>query len=459
APGGARRITPDTLSGIERAKEATASSSYDNFWAGLDDAPAPRPALAALPPPSTERAPEPRPASERVSATSRAASRGGDGTEPLLRTSREAAAADNHLIGPIEPPEKLLRVSSNNPARPTTGPLAAFPIGGIAPRDQRQNPWTLFLRLAALTILLAAAAALGAGRLNIHLPLPGANTGASGVLTAPTTPATEPASEAETTAPPATQETPAAAALTPDQMTAVAVGVGDGDEAEAAPATDQAVAIPTLSASNADNAASAPEDAAAPVNDAANAPADTGAANVDNAAAPDTSAAAANAETAAAPNAPAGTQAATTAEAAPQQPAADPAPATQELIAGPVRLSIDTALRDTSLPKYGLPPGSGQWVLLRAELTNTGDAATTVPMADFRLQDRVTGDTAELDGGTSVIAGLAGLKPAFGDRDTISLDPGASADVLLLYLLPTEATRDDLALQYGGETLNLTTGE
>ena len=138
-----------------------------------------------------------------------------------------------------------------------------------------------------------------------------------------------------------------------------------------------------------------------------------------------------------------------------QQPAVDPnAPPAQEMVVGPMRLAIDTALRDETLPKYGLPPSSGDWVLVMAQITNESDKSASTPMSDFRLYDRGTGATAELDGGTDVIAGLAGLKPALGGSDTLTLDPGDTSTVLLLYLLPPGSS-DDLALLFEDNSMEL----
>ncbi|MFN8664373.1 MAG: hypothetical protein U0075_20995 [Thermomicrobiales bacterium] len=411
APGGVRRITPDTLSGIERAREAsTRPASSESFWAGLEASP-----------PETPRR-----------------------EEPLLRTSSEAELADNHLLGLVEPQEKLIRVSSNTPR--AQGHAGGFPIMGIAPRDQRKSPWGLFLRLAALTILLATAAALGAGR--VHLPLPVPNGTTNAVLTAPTEPAAPATNASDEPAAPA-EETPApASALSPAEMTAVAIGVGGSETVDSAEAPAQSVAIPTPAATD---SAAAPADTAQAPEQSAAAPAEDAAAPAKDAAAPEDSAAAPEAS-AAAPAAPAGS---TDQPALSQQPAVDPnAPPAQEMVVGPMRLAVDTALRDQSLPKYGLPPGTGDWVLVLAQLTNESDKAASAPMADFRLYDRGTGTTADLDGGTDVIAGLAGLKPALGGDDTVTLDPGASSTVLLLYLLPPGSS-DDLALLFGDTSMEL----
>jgi endonuclease YncB( thermonuclease family) len=411
APGGVRRITPDTLSGIERAREAsTRSNSSEGFWAGFDTTPSDAPRT----------------------------------DEPLLRTSNDAELADTHLLGLVEPREKLIRVSSNTPRGQGNG--SGFPITGVVPRDQRKSPWRLFLRLAALTILLATAAALGAGRVHLSLPIPNGSTNA--VLTAPTEPAL-PATDESDPPPAPAAETPApASALTPDEMTAVAVGVGGPETVEAGETPAQSVAIPTPAVTNA--AAVPAEPTQAPEQEAAAPEADT--------AAPETDAAPAEEAT----TAPESAAAAPTSQEEPadqpalsQQPAVDPnAPPAQEMIVGPMRLAIDTALRDESLPKYGLPPSTGDWVLVLAQLTNEGDQPASTPLSDFQLYDRGTGTTAELDGGTDVIAGLAGLKPALGGDDTLTLDPGDSSTVLLLYLLPAGSS-DDLALLFEDDSMEL----
>ena len=421
APGGVRRITPDTLSGIERAREAsTRPTSSESFWAGLET-------------PAGTHGETPRK------------------EEPLFRTSNEAELADNHLLGLVEPQEKLIRVSSNMPRG--QGSSTGFPIMGIAPRDQRKSPWGLFLRLAALTILLATAAALGAGRVHLSLPLPNGDTNA--VLTAPTETAAPAKNESDEPAAPA-EETPVpASALSPDEMTAVAIGVGGPESLDSEEAPAQEVAIPTPAA--VDSAAAPAETAQAPDQDAA-APAAETAAPAAETAAPGEAGAAAPNESAAAPEvaaAPASPEEPADQPALSQQPAVDPnAPPAQEMVVGPMRLAIDTALRDESLPKYGLPPGDGDWVFLLAQLTNESDKAATAPMSDFRLFDRGTGATAELDGGTDVIAGLAGLKPALGGGDTLTLDPGDTSTVLLLYLLPPGSS-DDLALLFEDNSMEL----
>jgi endonuclease YncB( thermonuclease family) len=138
-----------------------------------------------------------------------------------------------------------------------------------------------------------------------------------------------------------------------------------------------------------------------------------------------------------------------------QAAAVDPGePPAQEIVVGPLRLTFLTALRAESLPKYALPPSSGEWVLLIARVTNESDAAASLAMSDLRLFDRGTATVLDLDTGTDVIATLAGLDPAWSNEDVIPIEPGESVEALLLYLLPPGGS-DDLTLLVGQTSIDL----
>ena len=110
-------------------------------------------------------------------------------------------------------------------------------------------------------------------------------------------------------------------------------------------------------------------------------------------------------------------------------------------------------MRAETLPKYGLPPNGGEWVLLVSELANTGTTPASIAMSDFRLFDRGAGQVADLDSGTDVIASLAGIKPAYAPGDAITIDPGQSTKALLLFYLPSAS--DDLALLVAQSSMDL----
>jgi endonuclease YncB( thermonuclease family) len=396
APGGVRRIAPDSLSGIERAREAAPPPRFGGFWDGLDDDSGMATSkLMAIP----EHKPE-------------------NGTHDVPDTE----------LTRLEPPDRVVRLPSNPVRRPAA---PGFPISGVVPRDQRRSPWTLLLRLAAITILLATAAALGAGRLDLP------RSGIIAVLSAPT------AVPAVTPSPAVTPAT----ALSPDQQTAMEIGVGgetaNGDESSSTGA-------PPL---NAAQGASTPAAQATTALAAIASPESTPTETPPTATVPPT-------EVPAAAASPAVETAATPPAATPEQVAAQPAafasdtqPA-QEIVLGPLRLAIESAQRGASLPRFGLPPSTGDWVILRLDLRNDGDAPTSLAMSDLRLFDRGSGTVMNLDSGTDVIAKLAGMDPAWSPENTISLDPGASAEALAVFLLPAGAS-DDLALIAGQSSIDV----
>ena len=305
APSGVRDIAPNALSGLERAREATPAPRFGSFW---DDEPDPLVVRNGL-----------------------------VGAVDDFDQYPDAAATETPQSdwAPIEPPDRVVRVPSNPPKRPSANP---FPIAGMLPRDQRRSPWRLLIRVAALTVLLATAAA-SAGQLDIQVP----GAAHEPVLVAPT--ATIPATDTPTQAP--------EAALSSSEESAIAIGVGgpadqvsNSDETAVA----QAAATPTET----------PVPALASTEPAIPTPASTPTPGPVPTATPQQSATAAPAVTtdsstpppAAAGNAPQGESAATPGPSSVTQAAAvDPgAPPAQEIVVGPLRLTIQTALRAESLP-------------------------------------------------------------------------------------------------------------
>jgi endonuclease YncB( thermonuclease family) len=407
-PSGVRHIAPDALSGLERAREATPPPRFGSFW---DDDPDPlmngNGLVGAVD--DFDQHPDPPP-----------------------------AQTDQTDWAPLEPPDRVVRVPSHPPKRPS---VSAFPIAGMLPRDQRRSPWKLLARVSALTVLLATAAALGAGRFDIQVP----GLANEPVLVAPT--ATVPATSAPTEVP--------ESALAPDQESAISIGVGG-------PAAQVSATDATATAAAAATPAETPVPALATTQPAIPTPAATPMPQAVPSATPRSTTAAAPAATTEATTSPATSAAtpdesvATPGQAALTQAAAvDPGePPAQEIVAGPLRLTLLTALRAASLPKYALPPSSGEWILLIAGVTNEGDTAASLAMSDLRLFDRGTGTVVDLDTGTDVIATLAGFDPAWSSDDAIPIEPGESAEALLLYLLPPGGS-DDLTLLVGQTSIDL----
>ena len=411
APNGVRRILPETLSGMERAREAAPVPQFNGFWEEDD-----------------------------LDSSWGTGEAGSSLSEPRSLTSHGNANGDQSASTdwlPVEPPDRVVRASSAPQRRPQTN---GYPITGLQPRDQRKSPWGLLLRLTGLVLLLVSAAALGAGRLSLGFPTGGG--GSEAILAGPT-----PTVAVVASPPPAPE-----AALQPEDESAIAIGVGGaaGQEtsdrtapassalqtatetplpAPATPSPTPAPSIPTPAPTSvAAHATTAPVpaanstagDAATPVDETETPPQST----------PETAAAA--------------------------QPAAvdpDSMPA-QEMVSGPLRLTVSSAQRAESLPRYGLPPGSGEWVLLLVEIRNEGSDPASIAMSDFRLFDRVPGTTIELDSGTDVIAGLAGFDPPRSAADEIAVAPGAAAEALLLFLLPPGSS-DDVALLVAETAMDL----
>ena len=414
-PSGVRRISPDALSGIERAREATPPPRFGGFWDDIERDPLPR-------------------ENGLVGAVD-------DFDEyPEMLDSSE----DHSDLAPLEPPDRVLRAPTTAQRRQHA---SAFPITGMLPRDQRRSPWRLLIRLGALTVLLGTAAALGAGRLNIQVP----GSANQPILAAPT--ATVPATGSPSDAPTTT--------LSPEDQTAAAIGVGGpGAQVSSGDQTATAVAAVAVTETPAPvSVAGSPAPIAAPTEPVIPTPA------------PSTPQPVPTATTQPSPTGPpsptevpapvAETQPPTQAAATPAQTSATQAasvaadePPAQEIVVGPLRLAFPVALRAESLPRYALPPGSGEWVLLVAEITNESDAPASLAMSDLRLFDRGAGTVLDLDTGTDVIATLAGFDPAWTSLDVIPLEPGGSAETLLLYLLPPGSS-DDLALIVGQASIDL----
>ncbi len=295
----------------------------------------------------------------------------------------------------------------------------------------------MILRVGALALLLATAAALGAGKLNLRGP----GGGSDAILAVPTPTVSVIASPAA--APDA--------ARTTEEQPAISIGVG-GAAARASAADATATAEESdAAAATSEPAESVPETESAVVETEAviPTPASTTAPDSVPTETPDpTSDTAAASSPATVTTAPV-----PTAASQPAAVAADEAPA-QEIVVGPLRLAVLTALRAETLPSYGLPPGTGEWVLLEIDMTNEGDAPASLAMSDFRLFDRGTGTVADLDTGTDVIAGLAGFDPARAVGDTIAVEPGEATETLLLYLLPPGSS-DDVALLVGQTSMDL----
>ena len=112
----------------------------------------------------------------------------------------------------------------------------------------------------------------------------------------------------------------------------------------------------------------------------------------------------------------------------------------QATVNGPIRYTFEVVARGATLPDFGLPPATGEWVALVVHVRNWTDAPATLAMDDIQLAIGPSGLAIGLDSGTSFIAGVIGLDPPYGAGDIVTLDPGGEERLALVFLVPPGAT-------------------
>jgi hypothetical protein len=120
---------------------------------------------------------------------------------------------------------------------------------------------------------------------------------------------------------------------------------------------------------------------------------------------------------------------------------------------GALRYTLEVVERGESVPDFGLPPASGEWVAAIVHVRNWTDQPATLAMDGFGLVAGPGGGVIPLDVGTSFIAELVGLNPAYGSGDVVPLGPGEEARVALVFLTPLGTT--DASLIAGQAVLAL----
>jgi hypothetical protein len=436
----------------------------------------------AAPLPRWEEDPPTRPAHPQTMPPSTPPSAPRPAPAPSPAAMVVAAEEGKPIRRPAAPP------TASGPARNWNLPMQEY----VVPRSQRRARWGWTVKLGGLVGLLALAAALGSGRIGTPLdgldlsasaptPFPTASTsvttaeGPAGIASEPGAEpsgiggatsasllATEPGN-APLAAPPLqveegstetwtepTAAAPAPALLAPlpvSTMPAASMlaGVGGelpsvdsiaGEVAAALPQTPE----PAVTPPPAPTQPPPPEPTATPMPEPTQAPAPTevpAAAPTEAPPPPPTSVPEPTATAIPEPTATAIPEQAAEPEPAPTEiSAAQEAPAGDPAAAAPAAPSLAWNLRmatgGQSLPEFGLPPSTaGNWIVLVVDLTNTGDAATEVPMSQFRLATSA-GDAA-IDASTDLAAMIAGITPQWTASDVISLQPGEATRALLLF--------------------------
>ncbi|MCC6315110.1 MAG: hypothetical protein IT337_13990 [Thermomicrobiales bacterium] len=324
----------------------------------------------------------------------------------------------------------------------------------LAPRGQRRHRWSWALRLTGLLLLLATAAAFGAGRLPVSLDAIGPSIGRPAPTAAP----------APTTG--AIADDPNVAAA----QTAVALGVGgqdgslaathpivlhvpaSGDAAPSAPTAAPPPAVIQSASAERWPTPPAPQPAATEP-DAAPDAAD------EQPAAPDAAATEPDAVAPAAAPAVAETAAVETSAAeAAAPPATDATANTTPQMAQPpaaeaLAYTVRFARGGPSLPAFGLPPTPGvNWMAVIVDVQNTRDAAVEAPVSQFRLS-AADGIEAAVDPSSDLAASLAGIDSPYGPDGVVTLAPGAAQRLVLLFQIDPAAS--DLMLLAGDRSIPL----
>lgn len=384
----------------------------------------------------------------------------------------EHARADNaeeerNLPARIEPllppPETIASDTAGNDEAPTRQAPWLVSVDGLAIKPEPRHRRTLAIRLGGLAILLAAAAAIGAGR----LPNP---TDDDPNIPAPTTSTEQIASinSGNEQAGDGTGGEPTLPDVTANQ-TEIALGVG-GDDGEPIEVSNTptpeptATVAPTETPTPEPTATSSPsptpsptESPETPTPEPTQAPTEqptqepTVAAQVP----PATPDAVETVEPTAEPATPdAATP--TGVPTPPQGPTVKSGEVPDQAFESDgFRYTVESVQRAVEIPELGLTNvGYGDWVVVVLDARNVSSEAAPFDMSGFTLQ--TTGPSATqvpLDSGTQLTAQTLGLTPAYGATSSALFASGESHRVVLLFLITPDS--ESIALQIGDQSIDL----
>lgn len=326
-------------------------------------------------------------------------------------------------------------------------------IDGLAIKPEPRHRRSLAIRLGGLAILLAAAAAFGAGR----LPNP---TDDDPKIPAPTT-ATQQVANIGTGAEQTGDGTGGDQSTWPDvspDETEIALGVGgdDGDPIEVSNTptpeptatveptqtpTEEATATPSPTPSPTETPETpTPEPTQEPTQAPTQEP--TTVAQVPVEASPQTTE-----ETAATPEG---------VPTPPQGPTVKSGETPdQAMVADGFRYTVESVQRAAEVPELGLTNiGYGDWVVVVLDARNVSSEAAPFDMSGFSLQ--TTGASATqvpLDSGTQMVAQALGLTPSYGATSSALFASGESHRVALLFLITPDS--ESTSLQIGDQSIDL----
>lgn len=318
-------------------------------------------------------------------------------------------------------------------------------IDGLAIKQEPRHRRSLAIRLGGLAILLAAAAAFGAGR----LPNP---------------------TDRDANTPTATTSTEQVAgvgggdgtggeqASLPDvspNETEVALGVG-GDNGQAIETSNTPTPEPTATTAPTETPTATPSPTETPTQE----PTATAEPTQTPTQEPtETATTTAQAPVSASPEASAATPEPTEVATPPQGPTVKNGETPDQAVeTGGFRYTVESVQRAAEIPALGLSnTGYGEWVVVVLDARNVSPDAAPFDMSAFSLQ--TTGPSATqvpLDSGTEMIAQALGLTPGYGANSSALFASGESHRVALLFLITPDS--ETTSLEVGGQSLDLQRG-
>jgi endonuclease YncB( thermonuclease family) len=127
----------------------------------------------------------------------------------------------------------------------------------------------------------------------------------------------------------------------------------------------------------------------------------------------------------------------------------------QAVVADGFRYTVESVQRAVEVPELGLANvGYGDWVVVVLDARNVSSEAAAFDMSGFTLQ--TTGPSATqvpLDSGTELMAQTLGLTPAYGATSSALFASGESHRVVLLFLITSDS--ESTSLQIGDQSIDL----
>jgi hypothetical protein len=424
--------------------ESWSSSQGSYSWLDSPNPPAPSAQESGLFPPSTgwERYDRGLPAGPSILDS-------GD-FPPIAQKAAKSETPERALpakLDPLPPAPVTPPAAREEETQSKQQPPWLVSIDGLAIKQEPRHRRSLAIRLGGLAILLAAAAAFGAGR----LPNPTERD---------TTPTATSSTEqvADVNGDGTGGEQASLPDVSPDE-TEVALGVG-GDNGQPIEESNTPTPEPTATTAPTETPTATAEPTETPTQEPTATAEPTQTPTQEPTQAPiETATTVVQAPVNASPEAPAATPEPTEVATPPQGPTVKNGETPDQAVeTGGFRYTVESVQRAAEVPALGLGnTGYGEWVVVVLDARNVSPDAAPFDMSAFSLQ--TTGPSATqvpLDSGTEMIAQALGLTPGYGATSSALFASGESHRVALLFLITPDS--ETTSLEVGGQSLDLQRG-